>query len=990
MEERMKVNYFLIALFFVTPFLFAASQAGDRLVLIRKGTAPSIAVLEDLAVKPHFKGESWVLASATSQTVDLIRQKGFQLEVVDDDPWSEPYYLLMSSAQNVPFDLPGSFRIIATVPEGLIVKGPVEGVKTIVDQGVRGVRIHDKQLPLISGERGQFVGGKLQGVDEIVQSTVDQVSDSMITEYITRLVDFQTRYSCTDSVEASGQWMFDKFLELGYTDVSFDSFPINTWVPCDTQRNVVAVKPGTINPNDVIVVGGHYDSYARTYPGCDPDTLAPGADDDASGTVATIEAARVLFEVDTDKTIIFIPFGAEEQWMWGSYHFAEEAYNQGMNIVLMINLDMVANLNDSYWDLELWGDAASMPYVELVAEMATTYTDLIPLVNEGLYPGDAIPFWEYGYRAVYAAEADDSPHYHECTDIVENISIPYLTDVTEMTVATILYFSETPSMPSGFDVVNVGDGMSLYLSWDENSENDLAGYNIYYGTQPGIYDSLKTVTSAGDTLQGLLEGTTYYLAISAFDTDSNESFLTGEVEITASSVPMTPVGLESSSFDNRIVLEWESNQGELDLSGYNLYRWEVGDTPDTSWRAYVPAPTTNFTDDTAEAHILYGYYVTAVDNQIPLNESDPSEPVYGRLTTHDMGILVVDHTRDGSGGFLSPTDEAVDTFYSDLLGNYNVGSLWDVSDSVAVDRYLMDYDTGLYSVVLWHSDVRYAQMAGSDTTTIRKYLDGGGNLWLSGWMLLALLTGNSEEYYDFAGYEFVPRYVGIDSALTTSTADQDFIGAQSLMGGFPSVEIDSAKVFPMGALYSVEALLPPFSGSSPLYAYVSSDSASSEFHGLPVGVISNSTDYGLVFTDFPLYFMDQSGAEGLVDAVMELFGEPVSVGGDGEIVNLPKVFALSQNYPNPFNPSTTIRYDVPVEAGGGGVGETGSVPVRLVIYDVRGRLVRVLVDREREPGRYQVHWNGRDDLGRSASSGVYLYRIEAGDFVSTKKMVLVR
>jgi hypothetical protein len=98
---------------------------------------------------------------------------------------------------------------------------------------------------------------------------------------------------------------------------------------------------------------------------------------------------------------------------------------------------------------------------------------------------------------------------------------------------------------------------------------------------------------------------------------------------------------------------------------------------------------------------------------------------------------------------------------------------------------------------------------------------------------------------------------------------------------------------------------------------------------------------------------------------------------------LPNSFTITQNYPNPFNPSTTIQYDIPVRRN--------SVPVEINIYDVRGRLVRKLVDQEKESGRYQVHWDGRDEHGQQVSSGVYLYRMEIDrDLVSTKKMVLLK
>ena len=96
---------------------------------------------------------------------------------------------------------------------------------------------------------------------------------------------------------------------------------------------------------------------------------------------------------------------------------------------------------------------------------------------------------------------------------------------------------------------------------------------------------------------------------------------------------------------------------------------------------------------------------------------------------------------------------------------------------------------------------------------------------------------------------------------------------------------------------------------------------------------------------------------------------------------MPKVFSLAQNSPNPFNPSTTISYSVP---------EGTSVQVTLKVYDIRGRLVRTLVDEVRQPGTYSVFWDGKDEAGCQVSSGVYLYRMQARDFVQTRKMVLLK
>lgn len=96
---------------------------------------------------------------------------------------------------------------------------------------------------------------------------------------------------------------------------------------------------------------------------------------------------------------------------------------------------------------------------------------------------------------------------------------------------------------------------------------------------------------------------------------------------------------------------------------------------------------------------------------------------------------------------------------------------------------------------------------------------------------------------------------------------------------------------------------------------------------------------------------------------------------------LPDHFALSQNYPNPFNPVTTIAYDL-----------AEATDVRLAIYTLSGQRITTLVSGHQEGGHYEVIWDGRDDVGRSMGSGVYLYRLEAlkGGFVSAKRMLLIR
>jgi len=101
--------------------------------------------------------------------------------------------------------------------------------------------------------------------------------------------------------------------------------------------------------------------------------------------------------------------------------------------------------------------------------------------------------------------------------------------------------------------------------------------------------------------------------------------------------------------------------------------------------------------------------------------------------------------------------------------------------------------------------------------------------------------------------------------------------------------------------------------------------------------------------------------------------------GVGEGLSIPEVFALQQNYPNPFNPVTTLRYDLP---------ENGYV--NIVIYDMLGRQVKTLINQTQEAGYRSVIWDATNDYGKPVSAGIYLYQIQAGEYMQTKKMVLLK
>jgi len=95
--------------------------------------------------------------------------------------------------------------------------------------------------------------------------------------------------------------------------------------------------------------------------------------------------------------------------------------------------------------------------------------------------------------------------------------------------------------------------------------------------------------------------------------------------------------------------------------------------------------------------------------------------------------------------------------------------------------------------------------------------------------------------------------------------------------------------------------------------------------------------------------------------------------------NLQSGFFLKQNTPNPFNPNTEIEFSIPLDND-----------INVVIYDLMGDEIKTLINEYKQAGQYTINWDGNDNLGRSVGGGIYFYKLKAGDFIQTRKMVLLK
>lgn len=129
--------------------------------------------------------------------------------------------------------------------------------------------------------------------------------------------------------------------------------------------------------------------------------------------------------------------------------------------------------------------------------------------------------------------------------------------------------------------------------------------------------------------------------------------------------------------------------------------------------------------------------------------------------------------------------------------------------------------------------------------------------------------------------------------------------------------------------------------------------------------VRGNVDSHVSFAQFTINERDMKSQTS--EGVVTIKGKPVS-------------FGLNQNYPNPFNPSTTISYQVPDDGQ----------HVKIVVFSLTGQLVRTLVNADQRAGEYNVLWDGRNDYGQQVSTGVYFFRMMANNFVSVKKMLLVK
>ncbi|HVP58859.1 MAG TPA: M20/M25/M40 family metallo-hydrolase, partial [bacterium] len=212
-------------------------------------------------------------------------------------------------------------------------------------------------------------------------------------------------------------------------------------------KNIVATKPGTVSTDQVIICG-HVDDRSQ-----DPENLAPGADDNASGTAAAIEAARVMAGSSFEKTIKFIGWGAEEVGGYGAQEYAAQARDRGDVLIGVLNLDMIGYASHAPEDADLFGDQPSTWLVDFALACGNAYVPSLATLEHTdptMNASDHYVFWRAGYNAIDITEDYPLcyPDYHTVNDTLGNITMSFCSDVVRMGVATLAELA-VPDMVAG-------------------------------------------------------------------------------------------------------------------------------------------------------------------------------------------------------------------------------------------------------------------------------------------------------------------------------------------------------------------------------------------------------------------------------------------------------------------------------------------------------------------------------------------------------------
>ncbi len=360
----------------------------------------------------------------------------------------------------------------------------VPDTPSVIPPNVDADPIIQAMLPEITTNRVSLYDGSLSGEWPV---TIGGQPYTIASRYT---------YSGTP-IQKATQYAGERFAQLGL-DVEY-----HVWGG-STYPNVIATLPGQTHPEQIVIICAHLDSVPSG-------ALAPGADDNASGSTGVLIAAEILSRYQWDVTLRFALWTGEEQGLYGSAAYALRSFNANEQIIGVLNMDMIAY------------DAIGAPILDLHAKstlpdsvnLANLFADVVGEYGLALQPqvfinnwlgnySDNKSFWDRGYTAILVIEDYDdfTPYYHTINDRLNTLNLTYFMNMTRASVATFAHLAGTPWWGTVQGQVTMANGTPvpqahLLFQSAQHTRSYMTGDNGRYNAPlpAGLYT--LTVTVAG-------------------------------------------------------------------------------------------------------------------------------------------------------------------------------------------------------------------------------------------------------------------------------------------------------------------------------------------------------------------------------------------------------------------------------------------------------------------------------------------------------------
>jgi uncharacterized repeat protein (TIGR02543 family) len=440
--------------FFTGEVLISGDKTGPQVLARVEVTG----MLNDLGlpVYAHLRdgaGQDYALVIAPQAQLD---RAGARYRILDNDTRKADYFIISMFPANKRVPVDRLHNVLLDDGVQVIIRSTFKKVKALVESGLNAQRLGDTPLVLAAAPHQLEISPLAVEYNAAIAQLINQVTQTTVETYVKNLSGENpvniggSSYTITTRNTASGtpiekatQYVYEFMQGLGLT-VSYHNWSDSGY----SGRNVVGEKTGTIQPDEVLLITAHLDNLPSG-------GTAPGADDNASGSVGVMVSAEMLSQQSFNRTVRFVVFTGEEQWLLGSSAYADLVYQAGDNIVAVYNMDMLGtdNVGEPYLRLHTRttsnpGYAGDLAIANTFIDVVNTYSlsaNLSPIIDaDGITQSDHSPFWSSGYSAILGIEDDQndiSPYYHTTADTVSTLNMTYFTNFVRAAVGTAAHLA---------------------------------------------------------------------------------------------------------------------------------------------------------------------------------------------------------------------------------------------------------------------------------------------------------------------------------------------------------------------------------------------------------------------------------------------------------------------------------------------------------------------------------------------------------------------